>query len=255
MNINRPISPNSFDALKKSIAWKSISSSRHAYSTVSTGFSELDELLALRGWPLETTTELALTQSGIGELRLLLPALKQRLSASGKKHVVWIAPPHRPFAPALFKQNIDPNKLIIVRPEGAANTLWSIEQALLSKSCAAVFSWTGNYKLSSKESRRLQLAVEKSNTWHVQFRHSLCLTQPSAARLRLHLTSTSEGRLNVAVCKQPQGGSDLNCNLSIKPGYQHWQRIPAEQLPHNNIADKAIQKRKQSGLGHGLLVD
>ena len=255
MNINQSISPNSLAALKNSGVWKSISSSKHSYSTISTGFSELDELLALRGWPLETTTELALNQSGIGELRLLLPALKQRLNASGKNHIVWIAPPHRPFAPALFKQNIDPNKLIIVRPKGVADTLWSIEQALLSKSCAAVFSWTGNYKLNSKESRRLQLAVERSNTWHVQFRHSLCLTQPSAARLRLQLTSTPDGHLNVLVCKQPQGGGDLECTLSVQPGYQHWQRIPTELLPHSNAVTKTFNKRKRSRLGHSLLVD
>src|SRR3979490_1256844 len=67
--------------------------------TVSTGYAELDRQLPGSGWPTAALTEVLGLQEGIGELQLVLPALA-RLSTAGKR-VVWLAPPHLPYAPAL----------------------------------------------------------------------------------------------------------------------------------------------------------
>src|SRR6478609_5334988 len=64
-----------------------------------TGHGALDRALPGGGWPQGGLTEMLLAQEGIGELRLMLPALA-RLTHEGRA-VVWIAPPHRPYAPAL----------------------------------------------------------------------------------------------------------------------------------------------------------
>ena len=241
-------------ALKTTSAWQRACASSRPYSVIKTGFSDLDNVMALGGWPLETTTELAFSSSGIGELRLLLPALKKHLSTGGMSHLIWINPPYLPYAPALFKQNIDPARLLVVRPQGIKNILWAVEQALLSQSFAAVFTWTGAYRLNQKESRRLQLAVEKSSAWHVQFRHSDCLQQPSAARLRLNLASTNSGELSITVCKQPQGVSDQHCLVSVAPHYEHWRKISVNSLPQPEpLKNRALKNAKLSRLNSARL--
>ncbi len=80
------------------------------------GFAALDAVLPGRGWPQAALTELLLEREGIGELRLTLPALA-RLQAQ-RRDVVWIAPPYRPYAPALAAAGLDLARLFIVRCQG-----------------------------------------------------------------------------------------------------------------------------------------
>src|SRR5206468_2821205 len=60
------------------------------------GFPALDAVLPGRGWP-QALTEILLAREGIGEIRLTLPALVHL--QAGNRDVVWIAPPHLPYAP------------------------------------------------------------------------------------------------------------------------------------------------------------
>jgi len=57
-------------------------------------FAALDAELPDTGWPRGALTELLAESFGIGELRLLIPALA-RLTRAGKP-VQWIAPPALP---------------------------------------------------------------------------------------------------------------------------------------------------------------
>jgi protein ImuA len=202
--------------------------------TLATGYSKLDEALQNGGWPLTTTTELCFSQPGIGELRLLMPALAELQKSTLQKSIVWLAPPFLPFAPALAREKIDAAQLTIVQTNSMQDTLWAAEQLLLAECCAAVFTWTGNYNLSVRELRRLQLAAEKSNTWNVLFRHSDCLKQPSVSGLRLHLKSNSYSQLDVHILKQSQSWGGQHCTLSLRPHYENWQRLPAHLLPQKN---------------------
>ena len=84
-------------------------------------FAALDAALPGRGWPQGALTEMLLEREGIGEIRLTLPALA-RVQAQGRD-VVWIAPPHRPYAPALAAAGLDLARLhrrALPRPEGRA---------------------------------------------------------------------------------------------------------------------------------------
>jgi len=94
--------------------------------------------------------------------------------------------------------------------------------------------WTGQHALNQKQSRRLQLMAEKSNTWLVQFRHNTCLQQASAARLRLELSANQQGTLSVQVHKQPEAYGGQQCAVSLAPHYEQWQRIPVALLPEHN---------------------
>ena len=74
-------------------------------ASVASGFPALDAVLPGGGWPRGALTEILLEREGIGEIRLTLPALA-RLQAEGHS-VVWVAPPYRPYAPALLAAGLD----------------------------------------------------------------------------------------------------------------------------------------------------
>jgi len=202
---------------------------------IATGFKPLDEQLHSRGWLLGASTEFGLSTFGVGELRLLIPALRTLMAQpQSQQNIVFITPPHLPFASAFIKEHIDINKLLIVRPPTIKDTLWATEQALLAECCAAVVSWTGHYDLTVRELRRLQLAAEKTRTWNVLFRHYDCLQQASPSSLRIQLQSSANSQLELHIIKQPLGWGGQRCTLSLSPHYENWQRLPASLLPQHN---------------------
>src|SRR2546422_6639099 len=92
--------PISFAALlDRPDIWRGQALSRAGAPTLPCGFPELEAELPGRGWPAGALTEILPAHEGIGELRLLGPALAG-LSKRGLR-LVWIAPPHLPYAPAL----------------------------------------------------------------------------------------------------------------------------------------------------------
>ncbi|NND81971.1 MAG: translesion DNA synthesis-associated protein ImuA [Gammaproteobacteria bacterium] len=219
---------------------RDLSSSGHQ-QVLDTGHRLLNDQLQQGGWPLNTITELGLSQAGIGELRLLTPALSELMRRQhSQQSVLCIAPPLLPYAPALLREGLDIDQFIVVQTHSIQDTLWATEQALLAGCCAAVLSWTGQYNLSPRELRRLQLAAEQSHTWQVLFRHSDCLKQTSVSGLRLHLKSDSYNKLDISILKQPQGWGGQHCSLSLQPHYENWQRLPASLLPQQNQAQAPL---------------
>jgi hypothetical protein len=164
---------------------------------VPTGFAALDAELPGGGWPTGCLTELLPAHEGIGELRVLGPALAA-LSRTGKR-LAWIAPPHLPYAPALDAAGIALAGLLIVRTGTARDTLWAAEQALASAACGAVLVWPGTAKYA--ELRRLQLAAEKARALAVLFRPPRVADEASPAALRLAL-HTATGALAVQILKR-----------------------------------------------------
>ncbi len=65
------------------------------------GYRQHDKAINNNGWPTEGITELLMAQYGIGELQILLPDLAN-LSQRSPHWIVWISPPHLPYAPALY---------------------------------------------------------------------------------------------------------------------------------------------------------
>lgn len=165
-------------------------------AAVPSGHAPLDAVLPGRGWPQGALTEILVEREGIGEIRLTLPALA-RLQAAGRD-VVWIAPPYRPYAPALAQGRLDLARLYIVRC-GAKEALWAFEQALRAPECGAAFAWLATH--DERALRRLQVAAREGRTWGALWRRPGQRGSATAAPLRLSL-APKEGRLAVRVLKR-----------------------------------------------------
>ena len=149
---------------------------------ISTGYTELDAALPEGGWPTAALMEVITPRWGIGELRLLLPAMRAATAAG--HWLVWVAPPFLPYAPALAAAGIDLSRVIVIHSESRLHdALWSMEKALQTGPCALVFAWL-NW-LPNTVVRRLQLAAETGRTLGVLFREHEARHSPAALRLRL----------------------------------------------------------------------
>ena len=158
----------------------------------STGRSALDARLPGGGWPRASLVEVLLDASGLGEVQLFLPALVQSQRVEGETPwLVWIDPPHEPFAPALAQHGIDLDRLLVVRPVSATEALWAGEQALASGVCAAVLLWLKGS--DDRWLRRLKLAAEAGGALGVLFRPERHRFESSPAALRVLLTRGDEG--------------------------------------------------------------
>lgn len=169
---------------------------------LASGFPALDALLPGGGWPLPGLTEMLSDDEGIGALRLLLPALAM-LSRRGQ-WLIWISPPHIPYAPALAAAGVDLARLLIVEADAGprrdgAEGLWAFEQALRFPDCGAALAWLG--AIEPLRLRRLKLGCEAGQSLGIMFRPRRYAHQPSPAALRLELTPVASGTLEVDVLK------------------------------------------------------
>jgi len=193
------------------------------------GHAALDAVLPGRGWPSNALTEILLAREGIGEIRLMLPALG-RLQAQGRD-VVWIAPPHLPYAPALAAAGLDLARLVVVRCH-AADQLWAYEQALRAPECGAAFAWLD--PRSDRVLRRLAVAAREGRTWGVLWRRPGVEARATAAALRLGLQAR-DGRLAVSVLKRRGGELAQPLELDL---VARWSTAPAEALARPAFAPR-----------------
>lgn len=168
-------------------------STRSQRASESTGLAELDAFLPTAGWPQSSLSEVLFAADGQGELSLVLPLLA-RLS-SGRGRLVLVAPPYRPYAPALIQCGIELDALVVVQAS-PKHALWAAEQCLRAGCCAAVLCWPDAGRDADERSlRRLQLAAEAGHSLGIAFRPLRAAAQTSPAALRL--TLDAEGELRV----------------------------------------------------------
>jgi cell division inhibitor SulA len=187
---------------------------RHKQSTQPaepTGYQVLDNQLGGIGWPRGALSECLLDAHGIGELHLLLP-LMQRLSSNGRT-VFLLNPPHTPYAPALAREGIDLDQVVIVHTDNEGDFLWTLENCLRSPVTGLVMAWPG--KLMSRDIRRLQLAAEAGTNVCVLFRERRYADQNSPAALRLDLEPDQNQNLNINIVKRRGSWPGQHCSLTM----------------------------------------
>ena len=189
-----------------------------------TTYPALDHALPGGGWPTGVITEILCNQEGIGELTLALPALAA-LTWAGKR-VVWLAPPHLPYAPALAAAGVDLAQLAIVRAVARRDALWAAEQVLRARSCHALLGWFP--RIAYEELRRLAVAAEGSPAWVAFFRPQQAAAESSPAALRLALEPADDA-LAVRVVKRRGLPAAAPIRLRIKRPFHALGRTALPQ--------------------------
>jgi len=190
--------------------------------TVPSGYAELDQALPGGGWPQGTLTELLRDEEGIGELRLLLPAL-EGLAQAGE-WIVLVAPPHLPCAPAFAAAGVDPARVIVVDAAEDKHRWWAAEQALRGNCAGAVLFWP--VALGEQRLRRLQVAAQEGEALAFLFATTARVVQPSPVPLRIRL-SPAGGRLCVDVFKRRGGIMGAPLLLDVMT----WRRTATDAQP------------------------
>jgi cell division inhibitor SulA len=180
---------------------------------IASGFARLDAELPGGGWPAGALTELICREAGLGELRLLVPLMRQVTRAG--RSLILLAPPHIPYAPALAAFGIDLQRLVIVQARQATDRLWAVEQALRSAEFGALLAWLPQQAARPDHLRRLQLAAQGAQGPVFLFRPLSAQLEPSPAPLRLLLLPRPEQSLSVQVLKRrgPVMGAALQIAL------------------------------------------
>jgi protein ImuA len=168
-----------------------------------TGFAQLDAILPGGGWRSGAIVELMPCEVGIGELRLLMPALARMTRK--ERHVAFIAPPYIPFAPALAQHGVRLSHLLIVKAQTPQDILWSLEQVLRCPSFGAAVAWP--VQMKDREIRRLQLAAEAGRSTGFIYRPTTAAREASPAAVRLRLAARGdELAIDVIKCRGARAG-------------------------------------------------
>ncbi len=215
---------------------------RSGSDAMASGFAGLDAELPGGGWPRRALSELLLPHAGVGEIRLLAPALVAAQRAG--RLVMFFDPPAALSAAALAGFGFDVDELLVVQtrarvmrdrwrlaplaappggvtglgtarcPEGAgSDSLWALEQALKSGHVGAVVAWLPP-RLRSERLRRLQLAAHSHDGPAFVMREAAVAGRPTASPLRLGLQAGGADRLRVRVLKRR--GPPLEAPLSLE---------------------------------------
>jgi cell division inhibitor SulA/protein ImuA len=209
------------DVLLRSDIWRGDRLAALEQGSVSSGFAALDAELPGAGWPRGTLIELLSAMRGIGEVSLLLPAL--RLCLKDEAPIAIVAPPGMAHAPA-WAAHFPLARLLVVAAM-KDDVAWSVEHLLACGGLGVVLAWLPA-NISNKSLRRLQLAVEGSRSLAFMFRPPSCAQTSSPAPLRLSLTGSQQG-LQVDIFKRRGPPCEKTLRLQVERPVA-WQRVRGE---------------------------
>lgn len=181
------------------------------------------------GWPASSLIELHLRQPGIGELRLLQPAL----ASAGKRRIMMIQPPHIPNSIALAAMGLDPSQVTWIQASRPADALWAAEQVLRNGGSHALLLWQGHVRNESL--RRLNLAAATGESLFFLFRPLITTQDASPAPLRLAVRPALGG-VEIEFVKRRGPQREAVLFLPLSPSFVHRhapvdRTIPAPALP------------------------
>jgi protein ImuA len=205
--------------------WRGTQLARSARAALPTGHPELARELPGAGWPPGALTELLLPHPGIGEIRLLQPALA---SLHGQGPIALVQPPHVPHLAAWSSWGLDPAQLLWVNPGRPADALWAAEQILKNGSCAALLCWLPHVRPESL--RRLHLAAQGSDILFFCLRPARDARNASPAPLRLALQPASGG-LAVTIVKRRGPACAHSVFITFEPALQTRTIITPAHAP------------------------
>ena len=247
--------------------WRASQLARSSSRCVDTGHAALSAQLPGGGWPAGALVDLLLQQPGIGEMRLLRPALAEVAA----RRIVLLQPPHPPQALALAALGVPPSQLIWLRTSRMADALWAAEQVLRSGSCGALLFWPGHERpgherpgherpgherpgfdrqsqVRGDSLRRLHLAAQGGETLFFMMRPLASRQDASPAPLRLALRPQAGGlEIDFVKRRGPQRDAPLFLPLSSHLVQTQPQRHAPVDRP---VTAPAAARGLQSQLVH-----
>ncbi|MEP4892429.1 MAG: translesion DNA synthesis-associated protein ImuA [Aliiglaciecola sp.] len=209
----------------KRLVWQG-NQQEHCLTSDSTGYVELDEALQ-GGFPQSGMIDIH-TPIGIGELRLLLPALRFR--QQHKRLLVFIAAPMQINGEMLAEFGISLEQVLIVQPNSAEHALWSAEQCLKSGCCHSVLMW--HQQLEIAQTKRLQLAAEQGDALHFVLRQSRQLSVSLPVSLAMKLSAHEQG-VAVQITKRKGGWPAQPFNINMA---NTWPELALSQRTCNVVS-------------------
>jgi protein ImuA len=192
--------------------WQGSQLARTFDKTVDTGYAALSAELPGGGWPLGRLVELLVQQPGVGEIRLLRPAL----AAIAGRPIALVQPPHIPNTLAFTYLGIPADKLMLLRAGKTADALWSAEQILKAGSYGALLLWQPHIRAESL--RRLHLAAQQGETLFFMMRPLASASDSSPASLRLGVRPAGDGIVvDIVKRKGPIRAEKLSVTLQPSP--------------------------------------
>lgn len=219
--------------------WRGTQLARGVGKTVDTGYAALSAELPGGGWPVGALVELLVQQPGVGEVRLLQPAL----SAVSQRPVALIQPPHLPNAPAFSYLGLPSEKLMRIKAPKTADALWSAEQILRTGSCGALLFWQQHIRTDAL--RRLHLAAQATETLFVLVRPLASAADASPATLRLGLRP-AEGGLVVDILKRKGPVRNETLSITLQPSpillspYGRVRRHPRTSVVFGGVPSEVV---------------
>lgn len=178
--------------------WRAGSLARGGGRVLATGYDALNVELPGGGWPLGGLTELLCPQPGIGECRLLRPALSTLCMGAGR--IALVGPPYLPNAVRLVGWDFSPEQIVWVRADTPADLLWAAEQIVRSQAFGGVLIWLNQARPGAL--RRLQVLAQGGESAIWVFRPAQALRESSPAVLRLGLEPAGNDALSILFHKR-----------------------------------------------------
>lgn len=204
--------PSLNEVLARSDVWRGDSLAAAPLPGVPTGHAALDAELPGSGWPRGGLVELLPARQGIGEMRLIMPALAH-ISGQELAWVVCVAPPLPLFAPAWAAAGVALSRLLVTRATGG-DAAWACARALDADGVGALIAWLP--ATDSATLRRLQLLAEKSRTLIFLFRPAAAARDASPAPLRIGIDAANDpGRLSLHLLKRRGGARPAPLELDL----------------------------------------
>lgn len=191
-------------------------------NTARSGYPELDEQLG-GGIPQQGVIDLQ-SDIGIGELRLLLPYLRDRHQQQ-QRLLVYIAPPIVINSEMLAAYGVELSRLLIIEPKNEQEALWAAEQCLKSGCCHSVLLWQA--QLQVHQVKRLQLASQQGAALQVMFRpvQSMAMGLPTTLSLQL---SPDHAGIKVTIRRRKGGRRSEPFQINM---HQHWPELALPEPP------------------------
>ncbi len=191
--------------------WRASQMASCQAAVVASGHAALDRELPDGGWPVSGLIELLAQQPGIGEMRLLRPALT---AIAQERRIALLQPPHAPQAAAWSGWGLPAERLLWIRAERTADALWSAEQILRNGSCGALLFW--QRQIRPEALRRLHLAAQAADTVFWLLRPLAGAQDASPAPLRLGLRPARAGiAVDIVKRRGPQCAKRLFIQLGL----------------------------------------